>query len=56
MADFTKILAENQKQMLELITPAVRKTNAVQNVDNSVLPNSNSTPIKFAVQCAAMLR
>ena len=32
MADLTKILAENQKQMIELITPTVRKTNVVQNL------------------------
>ena len=35
MADLTKISAENQIQMLELITPAVRKTNVIQNLDNS---------------------
>ena len=51
-ADLTKILGKNQKQMLELITPAVRKPNAVQNLDNSdsetetLLPNPTSFPIK----------
>ena len=52
MADFTKILSENQKQMLELITPAVRKTNVIQNLDNSdseaenLLPNTTSIKTK----------
>ena len=38
--------------MLELITPAVRNTSAVQNLDNSdsetenILSNTTSTPIK----------
>ena len=51
MADLTKILAENQKQMLEVIT-TVRKTSVVQNLDNSdpenenVLPNTTSTSMK----------
>ena len=52
MADLTKILGENQKQMFDLITPAVRKTNVIQNLDNSdseaenILPNTTSTLIK----------
>ena len=50
MADLNKILTENQKKMLELSTPAVRKTNVVQNLDNfdseteNILPNTISTP------------
>ena len=50
MADLTKILTENQKQMLELLTPAVRNTNVVQILDNSdsetenFLPNTISSP------------
>ena len=52
MADLTKILAKNQKQMLELITPALRKNNIIQNLDNSaseaenIRSNTTSTPIK----------
>ena len=52
MADLTKILAETQKKILKLVTPAVRKTNLVQNLYNSdsetenILPNTTSTPIK----------
>ena len=50
MAELTKILTENQKQMLKLLTTAVRKTNVVQNLDNfdseteDILPNTISTP------------
>ena len=51
MSDLTKILAENQKEMLKLIAPVV-KTPATQNLENSdsepknVLPNTTSTSIK----------
>ena len=62
MADLTKILAENQKQMLELITPAVRKTNVIQNLVNSdseaekILPNTTSTSIKTKATTSKKLR
>ena len=35
VSDVTKILADNQKEMLKLITPAVKKTSIVQNLENS---------------------
>ena len=52
MSDLTKILAENQKEMLKLIAPAVKKPATVQNLKNSdsepenLFPNTTSTPIK----------
>ena len=35
MSDVTKILTENQKEMLKLIAPAVKKPGALQNFENS---------------------
>ena len=35
MPDLTKFLADNQKEMLKLIPPAVKKTPTVQNFENS---------------------
>ena len=52
MTDLTKILAENQKQLLAMITPAVRIISVIQNLDNSdseaenIPPKTISTPIK----------
>ena len=53
MPDLTKIIAENQKEMLKLIAPVVKKPTSVQNLENSdsepetVLPNTTSTSIKI---------
>ena len=52
MSDFTKILAENQKEMLKLIAPVGKKPVTLQNLENSdsepenVFPNATSTPRK----------
>ena len=52
ISDLTKIFADNQKEMLKLIAPTVKKTSTIQNVKNSssepesVLPNTSSTPIE----------
>ena len=35
MSDLTKILAENQREMLEPIAPAVKNPATVQNLENS---------------------
>ena len=35
MSDLTEILAENQKEMLKLIAPVVKKPATVQNLENS---------------------
>ena len=44
LADLTKTSDENQKELLKLITPAVRKTNVVQNLDNSYSEAENILP------------
>ena len=55
ISDLTKILAENQKEMLKLIAPVVKNPTSVLNLENSdsepenVLPNTTSTPIKTKV-------
>ena len=41
ISDLTKILAYNQKEMLELIAPALRKTSTVQNLENSDSESEN---------------
>ena len=52
LSHLTKSLAENQKEMLKLIAPVVKKPVPGQNLENSdsepenVLPNTTSTPIK----------
>ena len=52
MSDLTKILADNQKGMLKLIAPAIKKVSTVQNLKSSdsesegILPNTTSTPIR----------
>ena len=52
MSDLTKFPAYNQKEMLKLIAPVIKKTSFVQNLENfdseseSVPPNTTSTPIK----------
>ena len=52
MSDLTKILAENQKEMLKLVAPVIRKTSTFQNVETSdsesesILPNTTSTSIR----------
>ena len=35
MSDFTKILADNQKEILKLIVSAIKKTSTVQNFEDS---------------------
>ena len=51
-SDLTRILAENQKEMLKSIAPVVKKPPTVQILENSyselenVLLNTTSTPIK----------
>ena len=52
MSDLTKIFAENQKKILRLIAPSVKKHAIPQNVEDSdsetenTHPTSTSTPIK----------
>ena len=52
MSDLTKILAENQEEMLKLLAPAVKKSITFQNLQNSdsepenVFPNTTSTPAR----------
>ena len=52
MSDLTKFHNDNQKEMLKLIAPAIKKTSIVQILENSdsesesILPNTASTPIK----------
>ena len=50
MSDLTKLLAENQKEMLKLITPVVRNLINPQNPENTdsepVFPTKTSTPIR----------
>ena len=52
ISDLTKILADNQKEMLKLIAPVIKETSTVQNLENSdsasesTLPNTTSTPIR----------
>ena len=51
MSDLTKILAENQKEMLKLIAPTSKKTiiTATEETDSeseNVPENATSTPIK----------
>ena len=58
MSDLTKILAENQKEILKLIVPTVKKTSSRQNlgVSNSeaestfIAPTSNSIKLKRLFQ------
>ena len=53
MTDLTEILADNQKEMLKLITPAIKKKSTVQNLENSdsesesILTNTTLTPIRI---------
>ena len=53
MSDFTKILAENQKEMLKLIAPTSKKqiiTTSSEETDSeseNVPENATSTPIKI---------
>ena len=37
MSDITKILAENQKEMLKLIDPTTRKPTILENLDTLIL-------------------
>ena len=52
MFDRTKILADNQKEMLKLIAPMTKKTSDYQALENSVSEPENisvartSTPVK----------
>ena len=52
MSDLLTNLAENQKETLKSITPAVKKPITLQNLENSdyepenVFPNTTSTPIE----------
>ena len=52
MSDLTETLADSQKEMLQLIAPAIRKTSIVQNLENhdseseSFLSRTTSTTIK----------
>ena len=47
MSDLTKSLADNQKEMLKLMAPAIEKTSIVQNLENSdSKPNTTSTPFR----------
>ena len=52
MSDFTKVLAENQKEMLKLIVPVTKKSAIHQNVEVSdsaaenIFSSTTSTPIK----------
>ena len=52
MSDLTKIVAENQKEMLKLIVPVVNKPVALENLEDcdsrteNVQPASTSTPIR----------
>ena len=52
MSDLTKILAENQKEMLKLITAPVKKqtiiaaTEETDSESENILENATSTPIK----------
>ena len=52
MSDLTKIHAENQKEMLKLVAPVIKKTSTFQNVETSdsesesILPNTTSTSIR----------
>ena len=58
----TKILAENQKEMLKLIAPTVEKSTIHQNVEGSdpesenAHPASTSTPIKSKATTSKTLR
>ena len=52
MSDLTKILAENQKEMLTLIAPTIKNPTSSQKLENTdsepenVLPTNTSTPIR----------
>ena len=51
MSDLTKILAENQMEMLNLIAPTIKKPITPQNTENcnsehEKIQNTTSTPIK----------
>ena len=52
MFDLTKILVENQKEMLKLIAPDIKNPTSSQNIENTdsepknVLPTITSTPIR----------
>ena len=52
MSDLSKILAENQNEMLRLIAPAIRTQDNRPDVENSdsetenVFPTITSTPVK----------
>ena len=52
MSDLTKILAENQKEMLKLIAPTTKKQHAIRSAEESdsdpddIPENATSTPIR----------
>ena len=50
MSDFTKILAENQKEMLKLIAPVVKKPVTLQNLENSDSEPETFFPMQHQLQ------